>query len=177
MKSNSTFSRKDPFLPANHTFSSTTQRPPPSAFSPVLSIIHYIHIHLLISFPVLIVRQQRCPLLILTDNLSPGKRIAAEKAWEPNSQGEQEQQASNRKSEDPLELQEMRLSKELADAGSYQALATWPLHTTNHRGNDTEMLTGNEEATYRKIGSKAQTPRCNPYTPPKRTRHTRPTPK
>ena len=63
----------------------------------------------------LLISQQRRPLPILTHNLSPGERIAAQQSRHADSQREYEEQPANREGEDPLQLQDRQLAEELSN--------------------------------------------------------------
>lgn len=65
----------------------------------------------------LVISQQRCPLPILADDLATRERIASKQAGHTDSKRKQEEQTTNCKGKDPLELEEMWAGKELSNAG------------------------------------------------------------
>lgn len=66
----------------------------------------------------LLVSEQRRSLAILADNLSAREGIAAQKSRHADSERKEEQDTTDGESEDPLQLQDGQLAKELADTGS-----------------------------------------------------------
>lgn len=63
----------------------------------------------------LVIRQQRRPLTVLIDNLASWEGITAKKTRNTHRKRDDEEQGTDGEGEDPLELEEMRLSCDLAD--------------------------------------------------------------
>lgn len=72
----------------------------------------------------LLISQQRRPLAVFADNLSTWEGIATQKARHTDSQGKQEEHASDGEGEDPLQLQDGQLAQELANTGGCITLAS-----------------------------------------------------
>jgi hypothetical protein len=65
----------------------------------------------------LLIGQQGRTLTVLADNLTTGEGIATQESRHADRKREDEQKTADGESEDPLELEEVRACKELADAG------------------------------------------------------------